>query len=444
VRGKIAKLGVIAGALALAAAGLDGCSRGQPPTRDQALVYDSEYPGIDYARGHPGDRLGELAAELERGRRSLKYDPARGYLGAALAALDIDPSSQVLVFSRTSVQGRHIDSTTPRAIYFNDDDYVAWVPGAPTFELASFDPGLGPVFYKMTEDPSAPGGVERELTTCLRCHDTYGLSGGGAPRFILGSGYTGSDGELVSHEAWILTDQSTPLKNRWGGWYVTGRSGDQVHLGNMIVQKAEDLDQIEALRKGNIDELSGFFDTSRYLTPYSDIVALMVLEHQVEVQNLISRVRFDTVGKAGVGKSDAGQGDAEAGSLSDTVEQLIEAMLMVDETALTGPITGGSGFAGRFESLGPFDKAGRSLRQLDLRTRLFRYPLSYLIYSDPFEALPQSVRDAFYLRLREILAETPADDGFDRLTVGDRVAIAGILSDTLPEALAPRTARSEP
>jgi hypothetical protein len=411
---------------------LCACQGAKDGSTSADLPYAKEFPAMAYAASRPEGKLGRFAASVMSGDAALRYDPDRGYLDAVLAQLEIDPSSQVLVYSRTSVQGRLVTPQTPRAIYFNDDTYVAWIPSAPTFEVAGFDPELGPVFYKLSQDADGGETMERELGTCLRCHDTYGLSGGGVPRFLLGSGYTGTDGELVSHEAWILTSQATPLRNRWGGWYVTGRQGDQVHLGNMLVERAEDLKDLESLRVGNVDDLGDFFDTSRYPTPYSDIVALMVLEHQVEVQNLISRLRFETAGRAA--DSDTDTGGAE---LADAVEPLVEAMLMADETELTDRISGGSGFTERFESLGPFDSTGRSLRQLDLESRLFRYPLSYLIYSDAFQALPQVVKRTVYARLREILAEGPESDGFERLTAKDREEISGILRGTLPQVLRP-------
>jgi hypothetical protein len=149
-----------------------------------------------------------------------------------------------------------------------------------------------------------------------------------------------------------------------------------------------------------------------------------VLEHQVEVQNLIGRLRYEALG------TESGIAAAER---DRHVEALVRAMLMVDAIDLPAPIEGGSGFAAHFTSLGPFDSAGRSLRELDLTTRVFRYPLSYLIYSNAFEALPESVRDAVFARLRAVLSATPAEDGFDRLTPTDRAAIAGILRDTLPD-----------
>ena len=387
------------------------------------LPYADAYPVIAYGSSCPNGRLGQLAGRVGDGSAGLQFQPERGYLDSVLEELEIDSSSQALVFSRTSLQVRYILPETPRAIYFNDDSYVAWIPGSPSLEIASFDPELGPVFYTLAQDAAVEPSLERQLGTCLRCHDSYSMTGGGVPRFLLGSGYIGTDGELVSHEAWILTSQATPLRSRWGGWYVTGRHGDAGHLGNIVVQQIEDLQQLDALRIANVDELSAFFDTSEYLTPLSDIVALMVLEHQLEVQNLISRLRFETLG------NETGIAPEE---LDVHVEALVRAMLMVDEIELTSAIEGGSGFAEHFESLGPFDSRQRSLREFDLNSRVFRYPMSYLIYSKAFEALPPVARDAVIGHLGEVLGSTPEQDGYSRLTVADRTSIAEILAETLP------------
>jgi hypothetical protein len=408
-----------------AAAMLAGCESEPEPAPDRASqLYASEYPEIPYATSTPPGRLGRLASRVGARSIELDYQAERGYLDSVLAALAIDPSSQMLVYSRTSLQVGRILPETPRAIYFNDDSYVAWIPQSPSLEIASFDPELGPVFYTLPQQQADEPAMERQIGSCLRCHDSYSLTGGGVPRFLLGSGYTGPDGELVSHEAWILTSQATSMRNRWGGWYVTGRHGDAKHLGNIVVQNAEDLQELDSLRIGNVEDLSAFFDTSAYLTPYSDIVALMVLEHQVEVHNLISRLRYEALGtEAGI----------SADELERQVESLVRAMLMVDAIELTAPLDGSSGFAEHFATLGPVDAAGRSLRELDLDTRVFRYPMSYLIYSTAFNALPESVKNAVFARIGEILRATSAQDGFANLSVADRSAIAEILADTLPD-----------
>jgi len=284
------------------------------------------------------------------------------------------------------------------------------------------DPELGPVFFSLKQDRST--GPEREFRSCLRCHDTYSLSGGGVPRFLIGSGYTGTDGQLVSHEAWILTDQATALRSRWGGWYVTGQASAQAHLGNIVVQNVESLQNLDAIRVGNVDRLDEFFDTSNYLTPYSDVAALLVLEHQLEVQNLISRVRYESLGK---------NATAIDARLDGYIDDLVRAMLMLDEAALDAPNRGNSGFAAQFEQRGPFDSAGRSLRQLDLTTRVFRYPLSYLIYSDAFQALPDDIKAAVYSRIRNILQSAPDVDSVNRVPAADRQAALEIVAATLPE-----------
>lgn len=412
--------------LVAAASTLVACER-EEEAAGVRLPYADEYPAIGYAISAPEGRVGRVAEAVESGSTELRYDDRRGYLDSVLEALEIDPSSQGLVFSRTSLQTRSIGPQTPRAVYFNDDTYVAWIPGARTIEIASYDPELGPVFHTVLQEREPEAVMERQLATCLRCHDTYSLSGGGVPRFLLGSGYTGTQGELVSHEAWILTSQATPLRSRWGGWYVTGRHGDAVHLGNIVVERAEDLQDLEALRVGNIDELSGILDTSSYLRPTSDIVALMVLEHQIEVQNLISRLRFESAGRP------SGQA---AGSFDRHIDALVRAMMMVDAIELPAPIEGGSGFAAGFEARGPFDSSGRSLRQLDLGSRLFRYRMSYLIYSDAFAALPDDARQSVYARIREILSSVPAEDGLTALAREDRAVVSEILRETLPAVFA--------
>ena len=407
-----------------------------------ALRYDTEYPAIGYATTARTDAVAELEARLASGAAVLEHDASRGYLASVLGALDIGVASQVLVFSKTSVQAQIITATTPRAIYFNDDTYVGWVPGSRTLEVASLDPRLGPVFYTLAQDSAAPVGFERHLGECLRCHDSYSLTGGGVPRFITGSGYTDVDGNLVAHEGWILTSDRTPLKSRWGGWYVSGYHGEQVHLGNIAVEDVAELRELETLRTGNLENLDSLLDTSAYLSNKSDIVALLVLEHQVRVQNAITRVRYDTVGVPSTVGAASGRDSSPVGAssardlpvlIAELAEPLVEALFLAGEIDLTDRISGTSGFAAAFEARGPRDSNGRSLRELDLTTRLFKYPLSYAIYSHAFDALPAEAKDYVYARIREILAGDDESEASARLSAADRAAILEILRDTKPD-----------
>lgn len=394
------------------------------PASGPVLRYEAEYPTIPYLRAPRGDAVAALIARLERGETALDYHPERGYLDSLLSALAIDPASQMLVYSQTSLQSERIGPRTPRAIYFNDDVYVAYVQQAP-IEIASLDPNLGPVFYLLEQNEAHPK-FSAELGRCLSCHDSYSLSGGGAPRFIVGSGYTGTLGQLVSHEGWILVSDRTPLRSRWGGWYVTGRHGDQVHLGNMVVKSLADFDRFEELRVGNRDSLDGLLDVTPYLSDKSDIVALLVFQHQLDVQNLITRLGYDA----------RTPGDKQAELVAESLDRLLRAMLFVDAVEYTAPISGDAGFVEQFARRAVRDPQGRSLRDFDLTRRLFRYPLSFVIHSPAFDALPDAAQRAFYARLNAVLRGTDASEGFAHLTAEDRSAILEILAATKPEVAA--------
>jgi hypothetical protein len=411
------------------------------------LRYDTEYPTMHYATAPRSDAIAKLEARLESGAAKLELG-SRGYLDSLLAALDVDASSQTLVFSQTSLQSRRINSRTPRAIYFNDDVYVAWVQNGP-LEIASLDSNLGPVFYTLDnpvpaeKKPSRPS-FARQVGRCLSCHDSYSLSGGGVPRFIVGSGYTGPSGNLVAHEGWILVDDSTPLENRWGGWYVTGKSGEQKHLGNVLIRNQQDFDRLDELRRGNLDTLDALFDTKPYLTDKSDIVALMILEHQVNAQNAITRVSFDvrTAIDRERGASRAKEGyelgaeqlSADARTAIDAaVEPLVRTLLFADETRLTAPVSGEPRFVEQFMSRAIRDPGGRSLRDLDRRTRLFRYPLSYAVYSAAFDALPRAAREAVYRRIAALLRGPQDDAMVARLRSDERTATLEIFAATKKE-----------
>jgi len=229
------------------------------------------------------------------------------------------------------------------------------------------------------------------------------------PRFLLMSTYVDVHGEQLSHEGQILTFQETPLKYRWGGWYVTGQSGDQVHLGNILVHSAQEMVHLDQVRRGNLDTLQGLFDTKPYLAAKSDIVALLVLQHQHDVQNLITRINFEVrtaLAKAGHGQMP----DKTRATLQNYMNGLVSVMFFVDATRFTSPISGNSGFTHSFESRGPRDRMGRSLRDLDLKTRLFKYPLSYLVYSRAFDGLPAYAKDYIYGRFADILTGHTEND----------------------------------
>ncbi len=395
------------------------------------LIYDTEYPQMGYGKNPPTDPYSRLMKALAAKGEKIPYQAGRnGYLEGLLQALGIDLSSQMLVFSKSSLKQRFISPQTPRSMFFTDEVYVTFVPGSRSLEVAAMDPVLGPVFFDVSQDIKAEVPFKQETDRCLRCHDTYSMTGGGVPRFMLSSVITASDGNIVSHELSDITDQSTPIEERWAGWYVTGMSGRQMHRGNFIVKDVSVLSKRPWVGEINLGSLDQFVDLAAYPRKTSDIVALLVLQHQVEVQNRLVRLNYESR------KLLAASSKTKDEELQALVKPLLEAMFMMDEAPLGDAVLGNSGYQQWFEQRGPATSDGKSLRQFDLNTRTFRYRLSYLVYSDAVAALADRVRQLLFGDISAVLAgDTTLLDG-KSLPAPERQAIHDILQATKPEVLA--------
>ena len=409
------------------------------PNASAPLRYDTEYPPMHYEGLAQSNRIARLQVRLDRGEVKLDFESGHGYLRSLLKALDIDPSSQVLVYSKTSLQTGEIQAASPRALYFNEDTYVGWVQGTQQIELGTMDSTLDQVFYTLKNGSPAGAHFKRETTNCLGCHDSLSYSGGGVPRFLLMSTYVDTHGNALTHEGSILVTDRTEFQYRWGGWYVTGHQGSEIHLGNLLVHNVQELTHLDGLRRGNLDNLDALFDTKPYLTDKSDIVALQVLLHQSTVQNRITEVNWDTrtaLAKAGKDPAD-GHGVTLPAQMrkqiQDEMDALVDEMLFVGDPGYKSPLAGNSGFDKWFQARGPRDRRGRSLRELDLTTRLFKYPCSFLIYSEAFDALPVYARDYLYARLVKILTGKELSSQYAVLSAADRKAVVEILKDTKPQ-----------
>jgi len=378
------------------------------------------------------DAVARLQQRIDSGAATLTFDSKTGYLSSLLTNLNIPVSSQVLVFSKSSAQMSGISPTRPRAVYFNDEAYVGWVQEG-GLELAAVDPKAGPFFYTLAQEENPHPKLERHTTTCIGCHDSSDDPSKLIPRLLLLSVLPDRDGRAIGAAALATTDRS-PFRERWGGWYVTGTHGKQTHMGNQTFQPPagelttipEFLKDVDLTRGSNVTDLTDRFDTTAYLRPTSDIVALMVLGHQSHVHNLIAVATHKL--------QDAPKGDT-SGLVKELGEPLVRAMLFSGEAALTDPIAGTSSFADDFMKQGPRDSRGRSLRDLDLETKLLRYPLSYVIYSKSFDEMPAVLKEYIYRRLREVLGGADKSPDYAHLSAADRDAILAILKDTKPEAL---------
>lgn len=391
---------------------------------------------ISYGEAGVEGPLERLLARLEGGGETLALDENFGYLPALLGALQIPASSQMLVFSKTSLQADRIGPRTPRAIYFGDDVYVGWVPGSKVLEISSMDPVQGPLFYTLTQPREGSAQIERGRGQCLACHG--GSQTQGWPGNLVRSVQPDPQGRPLLKLGTRFVDHRTAFEDRWGGWYVSGTHGEQRHQGNAVVGPEQE--EVDRSAGANLTDLAGHFDTELYLSPHSDLVALMLLEHQAEMHNILARASYEV--RLAMARDiqyrkifEEPTGGVRPGTkrlIDQHATRILDYLLFKAEAVLTEPIAGTSGFAAEFTAAGQRDSKQRSLKELDLQTRLLRYPCSYLIYSPAFDALPAPLLEVVYAELLTILQGAPAFDEHIRLSLPIRRAILEILLDTKP------------
>lgn len=393
-----------------------------------SFVTTLDHAAIDYYKTPVDDPVARLNQRLATGTAKLAFDPRFGYLPSVLKELKVSDQSQILVYSKTSFQAPRIAPRTPRALYFNDTISVGYVQGGDVVELAAQDPYQGVIFYTLDQDNLARPRFERR-DSCLQCHQNSATLG--VPGIMVRSVYPERSGMPAFQHGTHISDHRSPLEQRWGGWYVTGTIANATHMGNSITRDRESSELIPVPNR---------FDAAQYLTPHSDVAALLVLEHQTHATNLLTRVNFEirhalhqqeamnTIFKEPAGH----RSESTERRIRQAAEELIDYLLFVEELPLPGKVDGSSGFIKEFASLGPFDQKGRSLRQFDLMRRIFKYPLSFLIYTEAFDRLHPMVRDAALRRLSDVLVGKVNGKPYDRLSAADRQAILEILRDTKP------------
>jgi hypothetical protein len=400
---------------------------------------DFDQPPINYRTATPSNRVSDLQKKLDAGRARLTYDRDHGFLKSLLRELDVPLSSQMLVFSKTSLQRQRIGPKTPRAIYFNDDVYVGFCWLGDVLEVSAVDAKLGTVFYTLDQQDTKAPEFKRRGDTCLICHGSSLTQN--VPGHLVRSLFADRQGFPVLSLGSIVVDHTTPFAQRWGGWYVTGTSGKQTHRGNLTVPPRTKFLPEDNPGGINVTDLRSFFTVANYLTPHSDIVALMVLEHQTEMHNRITRANFETRLALRqqeefdriLGRKTMALSESTANRIKSCCEPLLQHLLFAGEAPLSEKVQGTSTFAQEFAARGPKDRRGRSLRYFDLKRRMFQYPCSYLIYTRAFDGLPLEAKEYIYRRLLEVLDGKDHSAEFAHLSTADRKAIREILSETKPD-----------
>ncbi len=386
----------------------------------------SEDPAIAYSTAPLNNVIVDLNRKLQDGTIRLTFEGRSGYLRSALEALEIPVDSQVLVFASDSLQRRLINESNPRALFFNDRAMLGWVRDGTVIEVTAHDEREGIVFYTLAQTDDLRDGVPqfRRSFQCLGCHvtgDTLGVAG-----LLMFSMTRPSDPAASALPS--STDQNTPLRQRFGGWYVTGSTGSAPHMGNAVAA-------LDGRPTREVTSVEGLFDSDSYRAQSSDIAALLVLSHQTRMTNLLTRASWEaravdpTLHPPFVATP---QAEASiAAMMSGVANEVVDYLLFIDEAKLADRVRGSTGFAERFSTVGPRDRKGRSLHELDLNRRLMKYPCSYLIYSAAFDALPPAAKDPIYKRLWQVLSGEERDARYrSALSLEDRRAIVEILRDT--------------
>jgi hypothetical protein len=363
------------------------------------------------------DVVGQLAQRLASGDASLEYQGRWGYLESLLKALDINLDSQVLVFSRTSLQQEHIGPKTPRALFFNDTVSVGSVQGGALYEITVAAEDNGVHFYTIGTQQVERPKIESDDGLCIVCH-----SAAYAGHTFVANTYPDEDGSpaYLGGDLFHVTDHRTPFEERWGGWYVSGTHGKMKHLGNAVAHNPYRPVELETEGTQNLTSLEKKFDVKPYLSPVSDIVALLTLEHQTRALYYMAALsaQFRLAGSKTLLKKPVLEPQLEA-----AVQNLVSYLTFADEAPLTDPVKGVSTFTQTFPLRGPRDGNDRSLRDFNLKTRVFQYPLSFTIYTDVFDRMHSAAKERVLRGLFDALKSHGADG---------RAAIE-ILRETKPE-----------
>ena len=398
---------------------------------------DFERPPIDYHNRPTNNPIEELQKRINSGDIKFEYDENHGYLPSLMKSLGIQKNTQTLVFSKTSLQLRRIMPERPRALYFNDDTYLGYVQYGDVLEISTTDPKLGAMFYTLDQTPKEKPQFVRDRGHCFQCHASNRTKG--VPGHLVRSVYTNKHGQPEFGRGTYTTDHSTPFSKRFGGWYVTGKHGDMRHMGNTLLKSVKDLD-LDREEGANITDLSPIVDTNPYLTNTSDIVALMVLTHQTQMHNYITLANLETLSALNYNQVMSAALERPADYISgstkrrirNSAEKLVKFMLFSEEFTLQSPISGTSGFTEEFTKRGPKDSKGRSLFQLDLETRLLKFPCSWLVYTESFDKLPPMAFEAVANELYYALTYHSNNPDFTHLSKTDKQNIFEILNETKP------------
>ena len=365
------------------------------------------------------DDFSRVMARISAGEIKLDTSSEKAQLTSLLKALDVPVSSQLLVYSATSFQGGLIRPANPRALYFNEEVYVGFVPGG-RFEVAAIDPELGPVFRIFR--PTADGKPEiTRSERCMNCH--AGRTSWQVPGLVVESVICTNTGASLDGFRREQVGHTIPLADRFGGWHVTGAHEHGPHLGNLIGEAAP------GGYKKLPDPPGSLFDWDRYPVSTSDLFTHLIHEHQLGFHNLVTLGIYRTRDALEAGHGKLLKDDETA--LNDIARKLVRYVLFANEAKLPdGGLKPDPVFLKDFLARRKAASGGASLRDLDLHGRLFRNRCSYMVQSPSFGAMPKEFKDRVIAGLASALRERGAPEEFNYLPIEEKRTIKAILRES--------------
>jgi hypothetical protein len=413
---RLAVMGLIAVAMAAPA--------GRADEGEDLAFADLESPAHDYWKRPLKDRFTKLMGDFADGKVPLDTTSEKAYVVSVLKALDIPVTSQMLLFSTTSLQLRLISPRNPRALFFNEDLYFGWMPGG-KIEIVSIDPEIGGIFYIFDINLDGRPPVPERSARCMNCHsddDTRQV-----PGVIIRSVVPGPSGGSIDSFRREDTGHHIPFSDRFGGWYLTGADTLGKHWGNLVGRLSQGEIQTTPLVPGES------FNWENYPAQTSDPLPQLIHEHQAGFANRTLEAAYRARFYLHEGRGKLGN-PAHIEELKKQADALVRYLLFADEAEFPEKgLPGEREYAADFTALKKADRKGRSLRDLNLKDRIFEYRCSYMIYSDLFQSLPPVFKTHIYRRLGEALDPATGGRDYAYLSNSERTAIREILRETLTD-----------
>ncbi len=392
----------------------------------QSVLINFRSPIHSYLDQTPRDPFSKFVKKIEKGDIKLNFNSEKEYLLSLFEELNISPFSQLLVYSTTSLQLSRISPSNPRAIYFNDDIYLGYVPGGQV-ELIGIDPELGAIPYifnlPIKDDLKHPS-IYRSKR-CMKCHASEETKG--VPGLLLSSVIPGPGGGTIDAFRRGIFGHSVPYEERFGGWHISGDHPFSNSWANYT----------GIMQGGIIKKIPNppgrFFSWNKYLTKQSDAIPHLILEHQVGFTNLCISITYRFREIKNQGRQENGSGELNKFFKNET-DALLSYILFQHEAELPkNRLSLDSQFVEDFENNRKSTDQSKLLRKLNLKDRLFELRCSYMLFSNSFRGLPLEIKKHLFEKLRFILScdEKSIPKEFSYFNNEERLKIHSILLKSL-------------